>query len=486
MRILLTSVGRRTYLVKYFKDTLGSNGEVHVSNSDNNVPAFNIADYAVKTPWIHEENYIDFLLNYCNVNKIDCLIPLFDMDLPILSKNKKRFIDIGVTVVVSKSEVISICNDKWDTYLFLKQKGFNVPNTYIDFNQVRDLIEEKKLEFPIVLKPRYGMGSIGIFIADNREELEVFYNKVLKSIKNSYLQYGEFKIENCVIFQEFISGQEFGLDIINDTNECYQNTIVKKKLGMRSGETDSAEVIYNKTLKEIGEKISNTLNHVGNLDVDVFERKGEYYILEMNARFGGGYPFSHMAGVNLPFAIKKWIEGCFETKEYLTENYNITSFKDISLIRISNLNLKTKNIYKLEEITEVLREFNFCFSPTISEKVLDLEKYSKKIKQYANIIVLENNSGQKLGFAVFYTNNTDLKEAYISFIAVKSNYSGLGLGNQLLREVTKFSTEKGMTKIKLEVNKLNKLAIKFYLKNNFQVDKNKTEDSLLMIRKLDS
>jgi len=486
MKVLLTSVGRRTYLIKYFKDALGPNGEVHVSNSDSNIPAFNIADYAVKTPWIHEDNYIDFLLSYCRLNRIDCLIPLFDMDLPILSKNKNRFADIGVTVVVSKNEVIAVCNDKWKTYLFLKEKGFKVPNTYINFEQVLHLIEEKNLEFPIVLKPRYGMGSIGIFIADNKEELKVFYNKVLKSIQSSYLQYGEFEIETCILFQEFISGQEFGLDVINDINECYQNTVVKKKLGMRSGETDSAEVVYNDDLKKIGEKISNELNHIGNLDVDVFEKNGEYYVLEMNARFGGGYPFSHMAGVNLPFAIKNWIEGCFETKDYLTEHYNITSFKDILPTKINNVSFEIKSINKLEIINGILKEFNTCFSPTISEKVLDLEKYSEKIKENANVIVLKNKYDQNIGFAVFYTNDIDSKNAYISFIGIKNNYTGLGLGNHLLKAIIKIAIEKGMTKIKLEVNKANKSAIKFYLKNNFQVDENKNENSLLMMRKLDS
>lgn len=40
MNILFTSVGRRTYLVEYFKEALNGCDEVHVANSDENSPSF--------------------------------------------------------------------------------------------------------------------------------------------------------------------------------------------------------------------------------------------------------------------------------------------------------------------------------------------------------------------------------------------------------------------------------------------------------------
>ena len=85
--------------------------------------------------------------------------------------------------------------------------------------------------------------------------------------------------------------------------------IVKRKLAMRAGETDCAETIENESLNNLGEIIGKTLRHISNLDMDVFLVDGTPYILEMNARFGGGYPFSHLAGVTLPLAIIKCILG---------------------------------------------------------------------------------------------------------------------------------------------------------------------------------
>ena len=93
MNVLLTSVGRRSYLVKYFKDALNSTGQVHVSNSTEFTPAFAVADKSVVTPLIYDEEYIPFLISYCKKNEIRVLISLFDVDLPILSKNIKLFED---------------------------------------------------------------------------------------------------------------------------------------------------------------------------------------------------------------------------------------------------------------------------------------------------------------------------------------------------------------------------------------------------------
>ena len=133
-----------------------------------------------------------------------------------------------------------------------------------------------------------------------------------------------------------IDGQEYGLDIINDLEGNYQSTIVKKKIAMRSGETDCAMTVNMKKLTQIGEKLSVVLNHVGNLDCDLFiNNKEEIYVLEMNARFGGGYPFSHLAGVNLPKAIIKWLRNeTVDVDKLLTAQPNVIGQKDIEIVEL--------------------------------------------------------------------------------------------------------------------------------------------------------
>ena len=337
MNILLTSVGRRSYLVHYFKDALNGNGLVHVANSSDISPAFQCADKTIVTPLIYDENYISFLMDYCKKNDISAIISLFDIDLPVLAKNKNLFSKIGVQVIVSDFEIVNICNDKWLTYKFLSENEFNVPKTYIDIQKVKQDLEKGLLNFPIIIKPRWGMGSIGVFQADNVQELDVLHKKTLNDIRKTYLKYeSSASIDRCVIFQEKLEGIEYGLDIINDLNSNYINTVVKRKYAMRSGETDCAITQDNQTLKQLGEKMSSCTKHIANMDVDVFVTDTDIYILEMNARFGGGYPFSHMAGVNLPKAIIEWLSGNSADKDLLTENSNVMSHKDINLVYIKS------------------------------------------------------------------------------------------------------------------------------------------------------
>ena len=335
MNILLTSVGRRSYIVQYFKEALNGTGKVHVANSTEITPAFQCADSAVVTPLIYDKEYVSFLINYCKNQQINTIISLFDIDLPILSTNKAKFLEAGIRVIVSDIDVINTCNDKWETYQYLKRNDFPVPKTFISLGEALQEISNQSISCPLMVKPRWGMGSIAVYEAENVAELEILYEKVRRNIQNTYLKYeSSADLDACVLIQEKIRGQEYGLDVINDLDGNYQNTIVKMKFAMRAGETDSAITEDNAELMKIGLRLSNTLHHVANLDVDVFITNQGPYILEMNARFGGGYPFSHMAGVNLPLAIVNWLEGKEVPVDCLRAEVAVLSMKDINIVKI--------------------------------------------------------------------------------------------------------------------------------------------------------
>lgn len=336
MNILLTSVGRRSYLVQYFKEALGIDGEVHVANSSNISPAFQFADKAIVTPLIYDIDYIPFLVNYCKENEIKAVLSLLDIDLPILAKNREKFETVGTKLLIADNAVLDICNDKWNTYNFLVRNGFATPKTYVSLKTAEQAIEEGELNLPVIVKPRWGLGSISIFEAETVEELRVFYEKVKRENMRTYLKYESAEnLDESILIQEKLNGQEHGMDVINDLNGKYMNTIIKKKYAMRSGETDCAITIENSDMQALGQQLSEKFKHVANLDVDVFLCEGVPYVLEMNARFGGGYPFSHMAGVNLPLAIVKWLKGEEVGAELLKAKPDTISQKDINLVRLT-------------------------------------------------------------------------------------------------------------------------------------------------------
>jgi len=294
-------------MVNYFKEALKGIGQVHAANSVETYTS-QLADKFVVTPLIYDNSYIHFLFDYCLKNNINAIISLFDIDLPILAKSKQRFADRGIYLLVSNYKFTQICNDKWLTYKFLIKNGFNVPATCLSITQAQAALEKGEIKFPVIIKPRWGMGSIGIFQADNDEELKVLYKKTQNSINDSYLKYESSQDpEKSVIIQEKLIGNEYGLDIFNNLNGEFLTCVPKKKLAMRAGETDGAEIIASAELFKLGEELSFFSKHVGNLDVDCFYTNGKFDILEMNCRFGGQYPFSHLAGVDFPKAIVKML-----------------------------------------------------------------------------------------------------------------------------------------------------------------------------------
>lgn len=331
MNILITSAGRRGYLIKYFKEVV--DGKVYAGNSEKYAPAFRYADEFIITPQIYNENYIPFLLNTCMEKNISVIISLFDIDLLILAENIKLFESNGIKIIVSSADFIKICNDKWLTHNFCVKNQILVPKTYLNVTEATEAVSEGTLTFPLVVKPRWGSGSIAIYEANNINELLVLYNLCKRKIADSYLKFeSENDLEHCVIIQEKISGLEYGIDILNDLNGNYRCNVIKRKLGMRAGETDAAIIEDNPILEKFATYLAKRTKHIGNLDVDLFVVDDKIYLLEMNARFGGGYPFSHLAGVNFPKAIINMIRNIELTDELLIKNPNQIVQKDIGFV----------------------------------------------------------------------------------------------------------------------------------------------------------
>ena len=336
MNVLLTSVGRRAYMVKFFKDALGKDGQVHVCNSDDKTVAFHYADKSTISPLIYDDNYIPFLLNYCRENKIDLLLSLFDIDLLILAQNKAKFAAIGTRVVVSDEEIVGICNDKWKTYQFLKDNGFRVPKTYISLQRVMLALDSGELQYPIIVKPRFGCGSIGMSIAEDEMALLYYFRRNTRVIGKTYLKYESASVSNDeqILYQECLQGQEYGADIINDLDGSVQSVVTKKKIAMRAGETDIAELVDEPLITAELERLGRLTKHIGNMDCDVFLVDGVPYVLEMNARFGGGYPFSHMGGCDLPRAIIAWHRGEAVPAHVLQAAVGQRSYKELVITSV--------------------------------------------------------------------------------------------------------------------------------------------------------
>jgi carbamoyl-phosphate synthase large subunit len=351
MNILLSCSGCRNYLIEYFKTALAGNGQVFACDFDPNAVSLQEADRVFIMPRSTDPTYFDRLLDICKQNQVGLLISLNDLELPLLALHRDRFLAIGTIPMISDPETIDICFDKWKTYQFLLQNNIPTPKTYRSLADARAAIASGELTFPLVLKPRWGTGSIGIEFPQDDEELELAYRLVKKRIVRTILATAsEIDPDRCILIQEQIIGQEYGVGVINNLDGEYATTFIKRKLSMRGGETDRATTTCNPEIVKIAKKISQQLKHIGNLDSDMFSSPQGYCVLELNPRFGGGYPFSHVAGANIPAALVAWASGKPTDPDWFTVEPDVTSSKCARLV-YHNLQYSLEPAIQVEKLT---------------------------------------------------------------------------------------------------------------------------------------
>lgn len=310
INVLLTCAGRRNYLLRYFREALAGQGRVYAGDSNAFAPALQEADGVFLLPAVSASGYVSTLLDLCEKYDIGLLVSLNDLELPILARHRMAFAEIGTRAVVSAPEIIETSFDKWQTWKWLCAQGIDAPATWTSLDDAEEALSRGDLVFPLVIKPRWGTASIGVHVATDHEELGLYYRLTRKELAHTFLaDIGSSDRSHTVIIQQCLSGDEYGLDVVNDLDGNYVCTFVKRKLAMRGGETDRAITVRHHALEVLGERIGRALGHIGNLDCDVFMHGDQPVVLELNPRFGGGYPFSHIAGANLPAALVAWANG---------------------------------------------------------------------------------------------------------------------------------------------------------------------------------
>jgi carbamoyl-phosphate synthase large subunit len=334
MKVLISSAGRRNYIVEYFQQTLGNKDNVIVVNSIENTSAMFTASVRFIAPPVSSDEYIPFLLNICKSNNIKLFLSLFDQDLMKISRHKQDFFDNDIIPAVSDSRVIETTFDKVKFSEFLNDIDLLSPKIYKNDESFPTKIKSNSELFPLFLKPRWGTGSIATEIVNNKDDFSAFLDYLNRKLQNSYINNITcLSLSNEILIQQFIPGDEYNLDVINDLNGNYVTTFAKRKYAMRSGETDVAETVADPDLIEIGKKLGKELKHVGLLDVDIIKSPGgEYFIIDANPRFGGGYPFSHAAGANIPACYLNWAIKKLPEPEWLTIKPKVISVKGIKIL----------------------------------------------------------------------------------------------------------------------------------------------------------
>ncbi|WP_254177052.1 ATP-grasp domain-containing protein [Priestia megaterium] len=293
MNILILSCGTRNKIVKYFKKELIGKGLVLATDCSNLAPALYEADKHFIVPRMDDKGYLDVILSLCKENKVKAVLSLIDPELSLLAEHKQAFLEIGTVPIVPEIDVVEMCFDKYMMYDFLVKNGFKTIKSYIDEEEFYRDVEAGVINYPVFVKPVKGSASINISKVTQKEEVELLFSR----------------FDNLMI-QEFMDGTEYGVDAYIDMISGELVSIfIKEKLKMRAGETDKSVSIKDEKLFELIKNFVKKAGFKGIIDIDVFKVDGEYYISEVNPRFGGGYPHAYESGVNVPEMIIKNLNG---------------------------------------------------------------------------------------------------------------------------------------------------------------------------------
>lgn len=233
------------------------------------------------------------ILDICKNEKIDGVLSLIDPELSLLAKNVEEFKKVGTTVIGSSYELCERALNKFEMYKWLKKHNYKCAKSYTNKEEFYKDVKAGKAKYPIFVKPAKGSASISISKVYDKETLELFF------------EHGE-----GLMIQEFLDGQEIGADVYIDMISGEVVSIfTKKKIVMRAGETDKAVSFKNEKLFNLIKKFVLESGYKGQIDIDIFDINGEYYISEVNPRFGGGYPHAYESGANHMELIVKNLEG---------------------------------------------------------------------------------------------------------------------------------------------------------------------------------
>lgn len=278
MNILILSCGTRNKIVQYFKKTIGENGIVVATDMQETAPALYEADKYYIVPRMTAPGYIDKIFDICKRENINGVLSLIDPELSLLAKYAPQFKSLGVTVIGSSYELCELSLNKYSMYKWLVEHGYRCAKSFINYEKFNN----SDIGYPVFVKPASGSASIAIAKADNEETAHFLFNQ-----------------REGMMIQEFLGGQEIGVDVYIDMISGEVVSIfAKKKILMRAGETDKAVSFKNKKLFDLIERFTKEVGFRGEIDIDVFDIDGEYYISEVNPRFGGGYPHAYESGVN--------------------------------------------------------------------------------------------------------------------------------------------------------------------------------------------
>ncbi len=318
--ILISSAGKRVSLVKAFKKELKLYyPESLILTCDSNPElsaACTISDGCFKVPRLDDSTYIPELVDKCHENNIVLIIPTIDTELLLLSDNKALLSSNGIEVVISSNNIINTCRDKRLVHSFFKSNKVTVAQEY----------NKEELKFPLFIKPRDGSRSIDTFVIKTKDDLNDYHFSNDKFMFLEYIDHSQ--------------NDEYTCDTYYGIDNQLKAVVPRKRIEVRDGEVNKGKTDKNELVDYIKQHLNEINGARGCLTMQFFLNRITRRIvaIEINPRFGGGYPLSYLAGANFPGKIiqEYLLNESITYSESWEDNLLMLRYDDEIIIRNSN------------------------------------------------------------------------------------------------------------------------------------------------------
>jgi carbamoyl-phosphate synthase large subunit len=271
--VLFTCAGQRVDIVTEF----GKAGALTVATDvDPLAPAMYHADRHAFVPRVDDPEYVPALAQLVCEHGVRLIVPLTDLDHAVLARARD---DLDAFVLLPSLEVVETVGDKYLAHRRFEELGLPTPPTWLP-----DALPNG-LRYPLLVKPRRGFGSRGIFRARDRRELDFFLG---------------YTSEESMV-QRVCSGEEFSIDVFCDRDGRCLNAIPRTMIESKGGESIKGMTIKDWELIDHGQRVAEALGLVGPANIQCFrEPDGSLPVTDVNPRFGGAFPLPRAAGSRYP------------------------------------------------------------------------------------------------------------------------------------------------------------------------------------------
>lgn len=282
--ILITSAGRRGVLVRIFKRE--APGQVFATDLRPELSsACQLADGSFAVPRVTDADYLPRLIEICERNSIGLIVPTIDTELLLLAENRERL----PSVVISDPALVRICRDKRKTHDFFVERGLGTPEIFDPLATDR---------FPLFAKPFDGSCSVNTHTIHAKSDLTPALLADKKLIFLDYLSPDEH--------------DEYTIDLYYEREGNLKCLVPRLRLETRGGEVSKGRTSWAPEFETLRQQLLKVEGARGCLTSQFFRNRatGELSGIEINPRFGGGFPLTDGAGANFAkWTIDEYLKG---------------------------------------------------------------------------------------------------------------------------------------------------------------------------------